>query len=162
MNNDLNQLADVLEDEVTLGETLCRNLEAQRSALVAWNMADLLAHIEAREAWLRSLAELEQRRCRIVEQSAAFTAGPRLRQVIAALPNQSPERPRLARLHEQTRRTFLRLRADEQQLHGLMANLVDLIQEGLSPLVEPELPTYGESGAVERQRPASALLQSKV
>ena len=39
MNNDLNELADVLEDEVALGETLCRNIEAQKNALVAWNMA---------------------------------------------------------------------------------------------------------------------------
>ena len=106
MNNDLNELADVLEDEVALGETLCRNLEAQKNALIAWNMADLLAHIEAREAWLRSLGELEQRRSRIVAQSDAFTAAPRLRQVIAALPTQSPDRTRLTRLHEQTRPDF--------------------------------------------------------
>ena len=162
MNNDLNELADVLEDEVALGETLCRNLEAQKNALIAWNMADLLAHIEAREAWLRALGELEQRRSRIVAQSDAFTAAPRLRQVIAALPTQSPERTRLTRLHEQTRRTFVRLRADEQHLHGLMENLVDLLREALSPLMEPVLSTYGENGAAESKRPASGLLESKV
>ena len=90
MNNDLNELANVLEDEVALGETLCRNLEAQKNALIAWNMADLLAHIEAREAWLRALGELEQRRSRIVAQSDAFTAAPRLRQSLPHCPLNPP------------------------------------------------------------------------
>ena len=162
MNNPLSELAEVLEGEVALGETLCGNLEAQKRALVAWDIADLLARIEARETWLRSLSELEQRRKQVLEQCDARAVAPRLRQVIARLPQASPERSRLSRLHEQTRKTFLRLCADEQQLHDLMKNLVELIQEALSPLVLPALATYGESGAAERQRPASALLQNKV
>lgn len=162
MSNPLSELAEVLEGEVALGETLCGNLEAQKRALVAWDIADLLARIEARETWLRSLSELEQRRKQVLEQCDARAVAPRLRQVIARLPQASPERSRLSRLHEQTRKTFLRLCADEQQLHDLMENLVELIQEALSPLALPALSTYGESGAAERQRSASALLQSKV
>lgn len=162
MSNSLNALAEVLEGEIALGETLRANLEAQKRALVAWDITDLLARIEAREVSLRSLGELEQRREQVLEQCGALAAAPRLRQVITQLPQALPARVRLSRLHEQTRKTFLRLRADEQQLHGLMGNLVGLIQEALSPLVQPALSTYGESGAAERQRSASALLQSKV
>jgi flagellar biosynthesis/type III secretory pathway chaperone len=162
MNNHLNELAEVLEAELSVGEALCRNLEAQQKALLAWNIADLVDRIEAREPWLRSLGELEQRRSHIVSQSVGLASSPRLRQLIGQLPKDAPERARLNRLQEQTREVFLRVRWDEQYLHGLMENLLRLLQEALAPLMQPNLPTYDESGATERQRPVSALLQSKV
>lgn len=161
MTNSLNGLADVLAEEVAVGEALCRNIEAQKNALVAWNITELLAQIEAREPWLRSLGELEQRRCRIVEQSGVKSDRPILRQVIEKLPTGAPERALLMRLREQARQVFSRVQADELHLNGLMAQIVGLMQEALSPLVQTAAPTYGETGAAERQRPASALLQSK-
>jgi hypothetical protein len=162
MNEDLTGLAEVLEQEIAVGEELCRNLAAQKKALIAWDIVYLLEKIDAREPWLRLLGELEQRRNGILRQSHAFTASATLRQAIAQLPIESMERGRLATLREQTRIVFNRLQTDEKDLHGLMGHLMALIQEALSPLLEPMGPTYGERGTAERPRPASALLQSKI
>jgi flagellar biosynthesis/type III secretory pathway chaperone len=162
MNKDLTRLAEVLEEEIAVGEELCRNLAAQKKALIAWDIVDLLGKIETREPWLRRLGELEERRNGLLLQSDAFTASATLRQAIAQLPIESVDRARLVALRERTRIVFNRLQTDEKDLHDLMGNLMALIQEALSPLLEPMGPTYGERGTAERRRPASALLQSKI
>ena len=55
MSKDLAELLSVLENEVLVGEELSRNLEAQKNAIVEWDIAKLLEQIDAREPWLRSL-----------------------------------------------------------------------------------------------------------
>ena len=59
------QLADLeqpVEEEINEGDALCRNLKAQKQAIVAWNVVEVLVQINAREPWIRSLGELESRR----------------------------------------------------------------------------------------------------
>lgn len=71
MNPELNDLAAVLEEEIAVGEELSRNLAAQRQALICWDMDALIAKIEARGPWLRSLGELEVRRQNLLTQGGA-------------------------------------------------------------------------------------------
>lgn len=64
MSTELTDLTRVLEEEISVGEELWRNLSAQKQAIVALDVAELLVQINAREPWLRSLGEFESRRCR--------------------------------------------------------------------------------------------------
>lgn len=70
MSTELTDLTRVLEEEISVGEELWRNLSAQKQAIVALDVAELLVQINAREPWLRSLGEFESRRCRIVGEGA--------------------------------------------------------------------------------------------
>jgi flagellar biosynthesis/type III secretory pathway chaperone len=157
----LNDLAQLLEEEIAVGEELCRNLTAQKQAIVAWDVAELLAQIKAREPWLRLLGELETRRCRLVSDSDLFKETATLRRAMAVLPKESAEKSRLIALRQRTRNTFVQLQADEEHLHLLMENLLSHIQAAFLPVSQPALPTYGENGVAETPRAASTLLCSK-
>jgi hypothetical protein len=161
MDSDLDQLAEILEAESAVGEELCRNLAAQKNALVAWNISDLLERIEARKPWLDQLGALEARRRRILGQSDGSDETATLRQVIALLPHSSALKTRLAVLRERNQNIFTRLQTGERDIQILMAKLSGYLQEALRPLLVTTPTTYGESGANGRQRPRSALIQSK-
>ena len=161
MGTPLNELAQLLEEEITVGEELRRNLTAQKHAIVAWDVTELLAQIKAREPWLRLLGELETRRDRLISESDLFNETPVLRRAIAALPKESAETSRLIALRQRTRDTFVRLQGDEEHLHLLMENLLSHIQEAFLTVSHPAVPTYGEKGVAEAARPASTLLCSK-
>jgi hypothetical protein len=159
MNIELTELAAILEQEIAVGEELSRNLEAQRRALVAWDVVSLLLEIEARAPWLRTLSELEEKRVAILKRFAPASAPGTLRELIAQLPADQAERGRWRNLQEDGRALFTRLGAEERDLNQLMENLVSHIQEALNCLARPAVPLYGETGAVDMQKPSSALIQ---
>ena len=161
MHVKISDLTSVLEEELKVGGQLGDNLAAQKKAIAAWDVGDLLDQIDAREQWMRRLSELENRRKQILTGLDAAERTLTLRQIIAELPKDSPDRSRLFELRERVRHTFVQLFAEEQNLHLLMSNLQSHIQEALEPLGRPQAPTYGESGAAEPHRPATSLLHSR-
>ena len=162
MNAQVTQLADVLEEEVSVGGELERNLAAQKQAIIGWDVAGLLEHITAREPWLRALGALEIKRKEILQGTELANDAATLRQLLAQLPKDAPEAQRLRQLRERGSAIFTRLNGDEQALHGLMENLLGHIQEALRPLLRSVAPLYSETGAAEPARPPSALIHSKV
>jgi hypothetical protein len=161
MNVLLDQLAGVLEEEIAVGEELWRNLTAQKQAIIAWDDVHLLEHIEAREAWLVGLGQLEEKRLGILKQMAPSSLPTTLAQLLAQLPADGVNCDRLRDLRERARNIFTRLHADEKNLHGLMENLLGHIQEALCPLMLPSVSLYGDTGVASRQRPAAGLIQGK-
>jgi hypothetical protein len=161
MNAALSHLFDILEEEIALGEELSRNLQAQKNAIIAWDVAGLLREIEAREPHLHFLAELEKKRSQILAEIRSSDEPLTARQLIAGLPQDAPEHARLRGLRERTRLTFTRLHADEWNLHQLMANLLSHIQDAFGSLTVPAAPLYGETGAPAPQRPSSTFIRSK-
>jgi flagellar biosynthesis/type III secretory pathway chaperone len=162
MNAHVTQLADVLEEEVSVGEELERNLAAQKQALIGWDVAGLLEQITAREPWLRALGALEIKRKEILQRPELSNNAATLRQLLAKLPKDALEAQRLRHLRERGREIFTRLDSDEHALHGLMENLLAHIQEALRPLLRSAAPLYSEAGTAEPARPPSALIHSKV
>jgi hypothetical protein len=161
MNRELNDLAVVLEEEIAVGEELSHNLAAQRQALICWDIDALTAKIEERGPWLRSLAELEARRHNLLAQGAAPNESVTLRCLIAACPEDLPERHRLQTVRARAHETFVRLQADERNVNGLMENLLSHLNEALRPFARPAVSLYGDTGAAAVQRPSSALFRNK-
>jgi hypothetical protein len=161
MNLEMNELAAVLEEEIAIGDQLRLNLAAQRDALVAWDMDALNAEIEAREAWVRSLGELEARRARLVEIQTHPGQPITLRDLIKVCPSNLPERQRLESIRVRARETFLKLQADERDLTGLMETLLSHFHAALKPLASPPVAVYGESGAAASECPSSAFIRNK-
>jgi flagellar biosynthesis/type III secretory pathway chaperone len=151
---DFAELIAVIEEEILVGEELRRNLEEQKKALLAWDVAALLHQVDAREPWLRSLGELEQRRQQVMKGITPYLSPMTLRELIVKFPSGTPERDRLSSLQEGARKVFTRLQADERHVHGLIENLLAHIQEALSPLIQSDVSLYGETGvAMPRSRP---------
>jgi flagellar biosynthesis/type III secretory pathway chaperone len=161
MNSELNDLVAVLEEEIVVGEQLCRGLATQRQALVAWDMEALLTGIEAREPLLRTLGELERRRLKILEHRSRAQQSVTLSHLIGECCDVAKERQRLHSVRARARKTFSRLQADERSLNGLMENLLVHLHEALSPLARPTVALYGDTGAAAAQRPSSALIRNK-
>ena len=161
MNPELNELATVLEEEIAVGEELSHNLAAQRQALICWDMDALIAKIEERGPWLRSLGELEVRRHNLLAQGGGPNESVTLRRLIAACPEDLPARHRLQTVRARARETFVRLQADERNVNGLMENLLSHLNEALRPLARPAVSLYGDTGAAAVQRPSSALIRNK-
>lgn len=162
MNAQVTQLAEVLEEEVSVGEELERNLAAQKQALIGWDVTGLLQHITAREPWLRALGSLEHKRKEILNEIHLSSDAVTLRQLLSALPEDAPEAARLRHLRERERKIFTRLDSDERALHELMENLFAHIQEALRPLMRSAAPLYTETGTAEPSRTRSAIIHSKV
>ena len=161
MHFDLTQLVVVLKEEITVGEELHRNLEAQKKAIVVWDVVSLLEQIDARESWVRSLSELEEKRSEILNRISSTNGPMTFRQIIATLPLQGSERILLGQLRERTRKVFTRLQAEERSLHELMQSLLAHIQGALTSLVDPLVPIYSESGITPPPRTRSGLLHGK-
>ena len=159
MNSYLTERTGVLKEEIAVGEELSRNLEAQRRALVAWDVVSLLLEIEAREPSLRMLGQLEEKRVAVLKEFAPAGAPATLREMIAQLPADQAERERWRDLQERGRALFRRLHAEERDLNALMENLASHINEALGFLTRPAVPLYGETGAADAQRPSAALIQ---
>jgi hypothetical protein len=85
-----------------------------------------------------------------------------LRQLLADLPPNAPEFSRMSALQERTRAVFMRLQADQQNLHSVMSHISAHVQDALGSLTQPALSLYGESGVAGNAPAASALLQSRV
>jgi hypothetical protein len=162
VSTDLAELVSVLENEISVGEELSRNIEVQKQAILDWDMVKLLEQIDGREPWLRSLSQLEEQRCEIVKHIGLRSGSLTLRQIIAALPQEGSERVRFGQLREQTEKVFTRLRAEERSLHELMETLLAHIQEALTSLAPPLVPVYSENGVTLPSRTKSGLLCSKV
>lgn len=162
MSTCLAELISVLENEISVGEELSRNIDAQKQAIIEWDIVKLLEQIEAREPWLRSLSRLEERRCEIVQHLGSRSASTTLRQIIAALPQGGSERIRFAQLREQIDKVFTRVRAEERSVHELLRTLLAHIQEALSVLTPPHVPVYSENGVTLPLRTKSGLIRSKV
>ncbi len=154
------ELADLLEEEIAVGEELERNLAAQKKALIGWDVSDLLEQVAAREPWLRTLGELEIKRKSMLH-STDLSKAVTLAELLAQLPKEAPETERLRCLRKRGREIFLRLEGDERSLHELMENLLAHIQEALQPLLSSTLPLYSETGTAAPVRPASALIHNK-
>lgn len=159
MNSYLTELTGVLNQEIAVGEELSRNLDAQRQALVAWDVVALLLEIEAREPWLRMLGQLEEKRVAVLKQFEPVGAPATLREMIAQLPADQVERERWRDLQERGRALFSRLHAEERDLNALMEKLASHINEALGFLARPAVPLYRETGAADAQRPSAALIQ---
>ena len=161
MHADLTHLAAVLKEEIIVGEELYRNLEAQKKAIVAWDIANLLAQIDAREPWLNSLSQLEKKRCEILKGIGSVSSPITLRQIISALPQGGSESARLDSLGERTRKIFTRLQTEEQSLLELMRNVLAHIQEALSSLTHAPDSVYSKSGVALPTGTRSGLLRGK-
>jgi len=161
MNVDLTKLFAVLESEIAVGEELQRNLEAQKRAILLWDMGSLLEQIEAREPWLRSLNQLEEERSKILRRINPTTAAMTLRDIISMLPQGRPEGALLDTLRERTRMVFTHLHNEEQSLHELMQTLLAHLQGALSSLTRPLAPVYSETGIASPVKFESGLLNGK-
>jgi len=158
MNSYLTELTGVLNQEIAVGEELSRNLEAQRRALVAWDVVSLLLEIEAREPLLRRLGQLDEKRIAILKRFEPAGAPATLRETIAHLPADPAERRRWRDLQERGRALFSRIHAEERDLNALMENLASHIKEALDSLARPAVPLYRETGGADLQKPSSALI----
>ena len=78
------KLTRLLREELSVGEQLEQNLAAQKKAIVAWDVVQLLELIDAREPWVRRLGQLESQRADWLSRSAPQLST--LRQLIAQLP----------------------------------------------------------------------------
>jgi len=161
MNAAVADLTRVLEEELAVGAELRSNLEAQKAAIVNWDVAALLEKVEARETWLGLLGDLEARRRRILTETKKSKAAATLSQMLES-PDVGPaEKTRLTNLGALARAVFTELKKEEEYLFGLMGRLHGHMQEALSALAQPSNSTYGEKGVAEAPRPASALLRSR-
>lgn len=158
----LAQLTGVLEEEISIGEELERNLAAQKKALIGWDVAGLLQEIAAREPSLRSLGALEQKRADILSEIRSSNDGVTVRQLISAFPQDASDSARLRCIRERAQEIFTRLHHDEHAFHCLMENMLCHIQEALRPLLQSPAALYGEKGAAElSSRATSALIRNK-
>ena len=161
MISDLTDLVTVLEEEIALGEELKRNLGEQKSALIAWDIGTLIARIEARAPWLRTLAKLEERRQSLLSHGEAQDKPITLSRVIAECHAQSPIREQLKSAQGRACALFKRLEAEEHNLNRLMQDLYSHIESALCSLAGPANSRYGISGSPESQRAPSALLHHR-
>ena len=161
MNACLSELAAILEQEITVAEALEENLTAQKRALLDWNIGQLMAHLDARAAWLGSLEALERRRLECLINSGFDHQNTTLRRLLADVPAHDPERDRLAALRGDSARIFRRLQADERDLRDLMESLLGHIQGALKFLAAPAAMTYGETGVAEPPRAETSLLHGR-
>jgi len=161
MSTNVAELVSILEDEIKVGEELYRNLEAQRKAIVMWDITNLLDQIAARETWLRSLNRLEEKRREIIKEFSSTNAPITFRQIIDTLPDGGSERALFAQLRERARKIFVRLHAEERNLFDLMRNLWSHIQEALSPPTESLGSVYSKSGVTLPTGTRSSLLRGK-
>ena len=159
MNLEVSKLIAVLEAELVAGENLQRNLDCQKEAIVAWDVETLLAHVEAREICMRGLAELESRRIEALAALPITPAPSELSQVIAQTP--AREQERLRNLQRRSRKTFMRLRAEDEALQALKQNLVGHIHEAMNHLAHHDASLYGESGQAATARCAPGLIYEK-
>ena len=161
INAAIADLTQVLEEELAVGAELRSNLDAQKAAILGWDVVALLERVEAREAWLGLLGDLEARRQRVLTEAKVSKVVPTLSQMLASAEIEPSDRTRLANLGERARRVFTEIKKEEEYLFSLMGRLHGHMQEALSALVQPSNSTYGEKGVAETQRPASALLRSR-
>lgn len=152
-------LIGVLEAEVGLGESLQRNLDAQREAILAWDMEALLQQVEARETHLRTLAELEFGRAELLKTLPVGAAPRNLSQLVAHLASQPTEQKQLLILQRRSRKIFTRLLAEERTLQALKENLVAHIHEAMGQVLQKGASVYGGSGQVRHGPPATLMYQ---
>jgi hypothetical protein len=163
-----NELIAVLEGEVQLGEMLLHNLNAQKEAILAWDSAALLSHVEKKEHFVRLLAEMEEQRQAIVRQ-LLYTHGlsqgddaPALRTLLSRSP-QTPQIAALDHLQQRTWQIYSRLRAGEKHLTSLMGMLLNHIGEALGSLTFPsQTSIYGGNGTLAAVRPEPGIIQEKI
>jgi hypothetical protein len=161
MNLAIADLTQILEEELAVGAELRSNLDAQKAAILGWDVAALLERVEAREAWLGLLGNLEAHRQRILSEAKHSETAPTLSEMLASADMEPSDKTRLANLGERARHVFTEIKREEEYLFSLMGRLHGHMQEALSALVQPSNSTYGEKGVAETQRPASALLRSR-
>lgn len=159
MNLEVSKLIAVLEAELVAGENLQRNLVCQKEAIVAWDVETLLAHVEAREICVRGLAELESHRIEALAALPITPAPSELSQVIAQIP--AREQERLRNLQRRSRKTFMRLRAEDETLQALKQNLIGHIHEAMNQLAHQGASVYGESGQAATSRCPPGLIYEK-
>ena len=159
MNIDVSNLIAVLEAELMAGEDLQRNLDCQKQAIVAWDVEALLALVEAREVCLRGLAELESRRVEALAALPLTSAPAELSELIAQVHGRAQKR--LRELQGRSRKTFIRLWAEDQALQALKQNLVGHIHEAMNHLAHHDASLYGESGQAATSRCAPGLIYEK-
>lgn len=159
MDADVADLIAVLEAEVGLGESLQRNLDAQREAILAWNMEALLRQVEARETHLRTLAELEHGRMELLKALPVGMAASDLSHLVAQLVSHPKEQKQLRLLQKRSRQIFTRLLAEERTLQALKENLVAHIHEAMGQVLQKGASVYGGSGQVNYGPPATLMYQ---
>ena|SRR5215831_11803938 len=161
MSIEVADLVFILEEEIKVGEELHCNLEAQRKAIVTWDIANLLDQIAARETWLRSLSRLEEKRNEILRGLNLTDAPVTLRQIIDLLPDGGSEQVLFVQLRERARKIFASLQAEERSLLDLMRNLWSHIQEALVSPTQSLGSVYSKSGVALPTGTRSTLLRGK-
>jgi flagellar biosynthesis/type III secretory pathway chaperone len=159
--DDLTELLSVLEQEVAVGRELERNLAAQKSALIAWDIDKLLQEIGGREPWVRALAVLESKRAQALAEIRTAGDCSTLRGLISQLALDTPERSRMTELREATREVFNRIAAEERHLHNLMHDILCHLHDALRPLADAPAGLYSESGAAAAGRAPASLIHNR-
>jgi hypothetical protein len=161
MKLQLDELATILEEEITVGERLREVLVMHRDALSTLDVRALVTSVELREAGVRRLAALESRRRLILEAAGDVSSSATLKEIINACPEEGTAKDRLKCLRKRAREVFVLLRTDERDLSGLFAEFRIHFNEALSVLTTSSIPVYSESGAAVAERGGATLMCRK-
>jgi hypothetical protein len=159
--NSLNGLAAILEDEVRLGEQLLQNLDAQKSAVLAWDAAALIACLEEMEVLAGRLDSAEKNRRDIMASVLYSEANLSLGELLARIPP-GPLRSKLSSLRREAREVYGRLAREEKSLLVLVRSLAGHLRQAFDGLFHPPANLYGECGALAPPVRESKLVEAKI
>jgi hypothetical protein len=160
------ELMQVLEEEVSVGEELLRNLESQKKALLTWDSATLLERIDEKEQLVRQLSAIDEHRQAVMPQllhvyGLSSTDTPSLSAVLAQLPV-GTQLHTLTTLQRRAWEIYSRLRAEEKRLAHLMNALLGYLREAIGTFSRSAGTVYGGRGTVIPLRATSGLMQERV
>jgi hypothetical protein len=157
----LGDLAAILEDEVRLGRQLLHNLEAQKSAVLAWDAAALITDLEEMEVLAGRLDSAEKNRRDIVATVLYSEANLSLGELLARIPP-GPFRSKLGSLRHEAREVYGRLAREEKSLLALVQSLAGCLQQAFDGLSHRQAGLYGECGALAPPSRESKLVEAKI
>jgi hypothetical protein len=157
----LGELAAILEDEVYLGQQLLQNLEAQKSAVLAWDAAALIACLEEMEVLAGRLDSAEKNRRDIMASVLYSEANLSLGELLARIPP-GPLRSKLSSLRREAREVYGRLAREEKSLLALVQSLAGCLQQAFDGLSHRQAGLYGECGALAPPSRESKLVEAKI
>jgi hypothetical protein len=159
--NSLSDLAAVLEDEIRVGEQLIRNLDGQKSAVLAWDAAALIARLEEMEVLAGTLDSAEKKRRDIMASVLYSEANLSLGELLARIPP-GPFRSKLGSLRREAREVYGRLSREEKSLLVLVQALAGHLRQAFDGLFARPANLYGEGGALAPPSRESKLVEAKI
>jgi len=157
--NNIQELSDVLQEELEVAESLSRNLQAQKDAILKWDIETLIARAEERELQAKKLETLEQRRKSVIEELTEDKQIT-LKEFVAKF-SPASEASRLLALRQNLKNIFSRLRIEEKKVLLLMQNILDNLREALGLLQYCPVRVYEKEGRASEPRPESGLIKVK-